>query len=179
MNRLVPDEVLLGLIQAQPAHGYELLELFRSQAHLGRIWTMSTSQLYAVLKRLEDSGAIQGQQVASPDAPSRIKYTITDRGFQQLTDWLYDPQPSTSIHKIRVMFLSRLYIANILGMDSDMIRHHQKKNCEHQRQELLGQRKKVASPVEALTLDFVITQLETAISWLTHCNINFSIHLEQ
>jgi DNA-binding PadR family transcriptional regulator len=179
MNKLVPDEVLLGLIQAQPAHGYELLEIFRSQAHLGRIWTMSTSQLYAVLKRLEDSGAIQGQQVTSPDAPSRIEYTITDRGVQQLADWLYDPQPSSSIHKIRVMFLSRLYIANILSMNSDKIRHHQKGVCEHQRQKLLVQRQKVASPVEALTLDFVISQLETAISWLTYCNVNFTIKLEQ
>ena len=77
MQRPVPDEVLLGLIKAQPAHGYELQDRFKSKSDLGRIWTMSTSQLYAVLKRLGDEGLILGKKVAVKDAPSRNEVELS------------------------------------------------------------------------------------------------------
>lgn len=169
MNRPVPDEVLLGLLQAQPAHGYDLVERFRSPDQLGRIWTMSTSQIYAVLKRLEQEDAITGQQISAEDAPARVVYTVTNTGYEQLETWLHEPQPSTSIHRIRVMFLSRLYIAHLLGMPGEKIIKNQKSVCENQRQILWDERQNVSSDIEKLTLDFVIRQLDSAISWLEQC----------
>ena len=71
MPRLTPDEVVLGLLKAHPTHGYELLETFHDRAHLGRIWNMSTSQLYAVLKRLEEEGASTGHTIPREDAPTK------------------------------------------------------------------------------------------------------------
>ena len=56
MSQLTPDETLLGLLAAQTRHGYELQECFRDPAQLGEVWNLSTSQLYAVLKRLEQQG---------------------------------------------------------------------------------------------------------------------------
>ncbi|MEA3328076.1 MAG: PadR family transcriptional regulator, partial [Chloroflexota bacterium] len=119
MQPPVPDEVLLGLIKAQPSHGYEMLDKFKSKSHLGRIWTMSTSQLYAVLKRLEEDGLIVGQHVVVKYAPSRIEYSITEEGDRNLTAWLNDENPSSSIHRLRVIFMSKLYIANLLKMPID------------------------------------------------------------
>ncbi len=102
MKKPVPDQVILGLLRLRPMHGYELLERFRNREHLGRIWTMSTSQIYAVLKRLALSGAIEGEEVDVRDAPSKLVYSLTAKGENQLTDWLYEENPSTSIHLIRV-----------------------------------------------------------------------------
>lgn len=169
MKRLVPDEVLLGLVKFEPAHGYELLERFRSPEHLGRIWTMSTSQLYAVLQRLETEGLISGESVQVPDAPTRTLYSVTESGLQQLENWLYNTQPSTSIHRIRVMFLSRLYIARLLGLSFEAIINNQRKVCEAKYEDLLAERQLIQPGVEALTLDFVVGQLEAAIDWLDHC----------
>jgi DNA-binding PadR family transcriptional regulator len=169
MRTLVPDEVILGLLVAQPQHGYELLDRFRSPDHLGRIWTMSTSQLYAVLKRLEQKGLITGQQVESSAAPPRIEYTVTDAGLKRLEAWLNEPRPSTSIHRIRVVFLSRLYIASLLGIPPDDIIRHQRTVCLVQRDRLLKERQQSASAVETLTLDFVLGQLDAALQWLEHC----------
>jgi len=169
MSRLSPDEVILGLLQAAPAHGYELLERFRDPAHLGRIWNMSTSQIYAVLKRLEGEGSIRGQPIPQPDAPARIEYHITSQGKNLLAAWLAEAHPPISIHRIRVVFLSRLYIATLLGRPTDGIVERQKTVCEVQLQKVRASFRGSSYSVETLTLDFVAGQLESAIDWLTHC----------
>jgi len=169
MPRLTPDEVILGLIKTRPSHGYELLDTFRDSTHLGRIWNMSTSQLYAVLKRLEEDGAITGREVPCPAAPARTDYSITDRGESRLQAWLYDPFPPISIHRIRVLFLSRLYIASLLNLPTDEIVTHQLAVCEDQREVVEKEAKTTTSSVEALTLDFVLGQLDACIAWLNRC----------
>jgi len=166
MKRPVPDQVILGLIKAKPAHGYELLDKFNSQAHLGRIWTMSTSQLYAVLKRLEESSLITGMQIETEGAPPRIIYTITGSGEDDLLNWLFDPDPPTSVHRLRIMFLSRLYIADILNLPVAPIFANQRKVCIDQIEKFQLEKAYVGSKLEMLTIGFIIGQLESAIEWL-------------
>jgi DNA-binding PadR family transcriptional regulator len=178
MNRLVPDEVILGLLKAQPIHGYELLEYFRSASALGRIWTMSTSQLYAVLKRLSNEGDIVGRVVEVPNAPARIEYTVTERGEQMLKAWLYDPHPSASIHRIRVLFLSRVYIANLLDTSLKTIISAQIASCQAQQNVIKAQRLDSQSEIEQLTLDFVISQLDAAINWLNQSQFSIKTTTE-
>src|SRR5215510_9595309 len=113
METITPDETLLGLLAARArqglaTHGYQLIECFRDPAQLGRVWDLSTSQLYAVLKRLQGQGLIAGKMVASPDAPPRTEYTVTLRGQELLADWLQTDCPSASVRRVRVEFLSRL-----------------------------------------------------------------------
>lgn len=169
MKRLVPDEVVLGLIKYQPSHGYELLNWFNSCEYLGRIWTMSTSQVYAVLKRLEDQGAIAGHEISTPNAPTRKEFLITDKGIERIRAWLYDSKPSASIHRIRVEFISRLFIAELLGLPKQQIIRHQKAACEGVLEKIKQQKFSTESPTEKLTLDFVTGQLESALNWLAGC----------
>lgn len=173
MNRLVPDEVILGLLKAQPTHGYDLLSQFQSREQLGRIWNMSTSQLYAVLKRLEDGDLITGRPVDVEDAPSRVVYRITESGENRLSAWMLDPDPPTSIHRIRVLFLSRIYIARLLGEPVDKILNYQKDVCVNQYRKLLEEHENVDSSFERLTLDYVIGHLDATISWLDQCRNEF------
>ncbi len=130
---------------------------------------MSTSQLYAVLKRLEEEGAIAGREVPCKDAPAHTEYALTSLGERLLAAWLAEPHPPTSIHRIRVQFLSRLYIAALLGLPSDEIIAHQLAVCEAQRDVIKKETERTESPVEALTLDFVLGQLSACIAWLHHC----------
>lgn len=174
MKRPVPDEVILGLLRSRPAHGYDLLDRFRSPNQLGRMWTLSTSQLYAVLKRLEEEGAIEGKQVFPSDAPAKMVYSVTDKGVSKLEKWIYDLKPSASIHCIRVLFLSRLYIADLLGISVTEIIENQKSVCEKQRIIFLNEKEKAGTSFEKLTLDFIIGQLEAAIKWLGRCENKLS-----
>lgn len=175
MERLVPDEVILGLLKARPRHGYELLECFRSTSQLGRIWTMSTSQLYAVLKRLEGSGAIKGSEIITPNAPPRMEFNITPVGDVLLEDWLYDADPSPSIHRIRVLFLSRIFIANLLKAPYEIIVNAQVRVCEAQKTHFNFRLVESISEVEKLTISFVIGQLDSAILWLKESNFELLV----
>ena len=174
MNRPIPDQVILGLLKFKPAHGYELLDYFRSRSHLGWIWTMSTSQLYAVLKRLEQSCAIIGQEIDVLGAPSRVEYTITIDGEEQLNGWLFDQHPSASVHRIRVMFLSRVYIANLLCYPVDAILQSQITACQAQRYKFIQGQNQSQTEIERLTIDFIVQQLDSAISWLTDTTFIFA-----
>ncbi|MBG0788011.1 MAG: PadR family transcriptional regulator [Anaerolineaceae bacterium] len=169
MSHISPDEVILGLLQAAPSYGYELLNRFRDSDHLGRIWNMSTSQIYAVLKRLESETAITGQPIPQPDAPPRMEYRLTPKGQGRLTAWLADPNPPVSIHRIRVVFLSRLYIATLLHLPTIDIIQRQSSVCERQLEKIQTNIESSSSPVEILTLKFVAGQLEAALDWLDHC----------
>lgn len=175
MKRPVPDEVILGLLKSNPSHGYDLLEIFQSYDQLGHVWTLSTSQLYAVLKRLEDSGAVEGKRIESVGAPDRVVYSVRGKGSEQLEAWLFDTTPSSSIHRIRVLFLSRLYIANLLGIGNQRIVENQRKVCELQLENYKNEKKKADTSFGKLTLDFIIGQLESALAWFEQCEKEFSI----
>lgn len=166
MQKFVPDYVLLGLIKANPSHGYELLDRFKSKSDLGRIWTMSTSQVYAVLKRLEKEGLVIGKAVHRREAPSRKEYSITFEGEEKLKTWLYDTNPSPSIHWIRVIFLSKLYIADLLTMPKNEIIEHQRRVCFSQHQDFSKERHQAQTDFEGLVLDYILNQLDAAQNWL-------------
>ena len=138
------------------------------------MWTLSTSQLYAVLKRLEEASEITGEEVNSEDAPAKIVFKVTSKGLSKVNNWLYDPEPSASIHRIRVLFLSRLYVSRLLKVEADKIIENQKRACTDQLKIFLEERDKTSNTFENLTIEFIIGQLEAAIAWLDQIRIQLS-----
>ncbi len=169
MTPPTPDETLLGLLAAQPQHGYQLMERFRTRAALADVWTLSTSQLYAVLKRLENQGLIEGRPVEVVSAPVRTEYHLTTAGYARLLQWLETPLPSASIRRVRVEFLSRIYVARLLGHPTGQIIRRQKAVCSEYRLALLGERTAVEG-VGLLALDLHIAQLDAVLQWIDHCS---------
>jgi DNA-binding PadR family transcriptional regulator len=166
MSTLTPDDVLLGLLAERTRHGYELLAAFRDPAQLGRVWTLSTSQLYAVLKRLEAGEYIVGRQFASENAPTRTEYAVTQLGARRLYEWLHKP-PSASVRRVRVEFLSRLYVAQALNVPVRPLIAAQRAAC-------LGalallQAETCTTPMHQLADRFQIAQLEAILRWLDGC----------
>jgi PadR family transcriptional regulator, regulatory protein AphA len=171
---LTPDETILGLLAAQARHGYQLLEIFNDPQHLGKVWNLSTSQLYAVLKRLERYGWIFGEQVASENAPTRNEYLVTQAGLAQLDRWLNDEQPAASIRRVRVEFLSRVYIAQLLHRPVLPIINYQRRTCQQERERLLQEQATLSGGVGLLASEFVVAQMDTLLKWLDHCEIEIS-----
>jgi len=81
MATITPDETILGLLAVRERHGYDLLDCFRDPSQLGEVWNLSTSQLYAVLKRLESW--------PTPVSPYHMAYVHTGLGdFARALDYL-------------------------------------------------------------------------------------------
>ncbi|MFW5748757.1 MAG: PadR family transcriptional regulator [Chloroflexota bacterium] len=171
MTPLTPDMTILGLIAIQSCHGYELVESFHRSADLGDVWKMSTSQVYAVLKRLERQHLITGQVIEVPDAPRRTEYRLTDAGEQRLYTWLHDPVPSPSIRRVRVEFLSRLYIARQLNIPTAPIVRRQRAACAAERARLTAAQAESAVGISYLAQALVIAQLDAVLGWIQRCEL--------
>lgn len=169
MSSLTPDETILGLLAVQARHGYELLECFRSPHQLGRVWNLSTSQIYAVLKRLEREGWIIGRDVLSENAPTRTEYALTKSGEKRLIAWVNESHPSPSIRRIRVEFLSRLYIAQQLNWETEPIIQYQRDACKRMHRQLIAERDGAQLGIDRLALELHIGQLETILDWIERC----------
>ena len=166
MSQPTPDETLLGLLMHQPQHGYQLLETFADEQALGRVWKLSTSQLYAVLKRLQTQGFITGEEAYSLDAPPRTVYRITPNGETYVKAWLWESQPAPSIRRVRVEFLSRLYIARLLSFPQGDIIRHQKVSCMNKLEALYAQRDLTDDSLGSQALALEITQFEAILVWI-------------
>jgi DNA-binding PadR family transcriptional regulator len=171
MTQLTPDETILGLLAAQSQHGYHLLDYFRDPQLLGEVWNLSTSQLYAVLKRLSQQGLVVTQQTKSIDGPERTKYMLTEAGYRRLEPWLHEESPSSSIRRVRVEFLSRLYIARLLNIPTAPIVKRQKEVCLREHKRMIEQRNQSPPGIPFLALELQIAQLETILKWLDRCEL--------
>jgi DNA-binding PadR family transcriptional regulator len=172
MNSITPDETILGLLAVRARHGYELLDCFRDSSQLGEVWNLSTSQLYAVLKRLESQGLTEGHEVPLPDAPTRTEYRLTNAGEARFQAWLAEPLPSASINRVRVEFLSRLYVARLLDYPTLPIVERQKAACLEKKTELIACLGKIEPGIGRLTLELVTAQLDVILQWLDRCELS-------
>jgi DNA-binding PadR family transcriptional regulator len=172
MSRISPDEVILGLLAGTTSHGYQLLENFREGAPLGQIWSLSTSQLYTILKRLEHRDEIDGREFFPVDAPPRTEYWLNPNGSQRLSLWLHNPLPSASTRCIRTEFISRLFIARRLNLAIQPIIDAQRGACTARYHHLIAQRNQTAHGIQYLSLDLVIAELDVILQWLERCETN-------
>jgi DNA-binding PadR family transcriptional regulator len=111
-DRFLPAEyALLGLLAAEPAHGYDLHRAFAPGGALADVLRLPQNRLYALLKRLEARGLIAPQAGAAPGeaAPPRHGYTVTPAGRDALAAWLAAPVAHT--REVRLELLLKLYFA--------------------------------------------------------------------
>jgi len=171
MSQLTPDDTLLGLLAFRSQHGYDLLDCFRDPHRLGVVWDLSTSQLYAVLKRLESGGLATRCEVASRDGPVRQIYELTDVGAERFHAWLHEPRPPASVRRVRVEFLSRLYLARLLNIPTVPIVEAQRRTCEMKRHELAEIVANAEPGVGRLTNELMLAQFDTILLWLERCEL--------
>ncbi|MDP1792777.1 MAG: PadR family transcriptional regulator [Acidimicrobiales bacterium] len=108
-------EALLGLLASGPKSGYDLKREFdRSAAHA---WNANSSQIYPLLRDMQADGLIV--EISQPEDSRRNKYELTERGRQELSDWLCSPvEPRTR----RDPLLLRMFFLDFL---TPAQQHHQ------------------------------------------------------
>jgi DNA-binding PadR family transcriptional regulator len=91
--------MLLGLIEPEPSHGYELKQAYDTLFGGGR--PLSFGQVYGTLARLERDGHIAVQGAEPGVGPDRKRYVITQTGVTQLEQWLGTPeQPEPALQAV-------------------------------------------------------------------------------
>lgn len=100
------EYAILGLLEEQPMHGYELFQHFQNDV-LGQIVHVEMSQLYAFLKKLERLGLVEAELEPQGVRPPRKVYRLNIRGQSTFQEWL--TQPVERPRDIRIFFLIKLY----------------------------------------------------------------------
>ncbi|MEM9169583.1 MAG: PadR family transcriptional regulator [Pseudomonadota bacterium] len=77
--------ILLGLL-SRPLSGYDMQK--ECEASLSFFWSMNLSQVYPILRKLEDQDFVRSELVDPGKGPARRVYRRTDRGKEELADWL-------------------------------------------------------------------------------------------
>jgi len=100
------EYAILGLLESQPMHGYEMFQQFKSGA-MGQIVHLEMSQMYAFLKKLERLEYIEAQLEIQGSRPPRKIFHLTAKGRQAFFQWLKEPVERP--REIRILFLIKLY----------------------------------------------------------------------
>ena len=115
-RQLTPfEQILLGLICAEPSSGYDLKQMFAATP-MG-VYQPSSGTLYPALRRLELKGLVTSEAPSGPDGRSarhRRVYQPTQAGRASHLSWLRTPvEPATAardlgLHLMRFVMMEHL-----------------------------------------------------------------------
>src|SRR5258708_40273314 len=77
---------MLGLLEREPSHGYELKRDY--DAYFGRGRPLPFGQVYATLGRLARDGKVVAGEAEPGAGPERKRYVITEAGATEVETWL-------------------------------------------------------------------------------------------
>jgi DNA-binding PadR family transcriptional regulator len=98
---------ILGILEFQPMHGYELKRVLAEGISL--FWPVNLPAIYPSLRRLEEEGLVAHRKVASAEGrPDRKVFEITGRGREELARWR--PLPPEGLPQTKFpLFLKLLF----------------------------------------------------------------------
>jgi PadR family transcriptional regulator AphA len=80
---------LLAILRVGPLSGYDLQKQF-SQS-VGHVWHAPDSQIYPELRRMEESGLVEGEDQLRGERGRRRVYHVTDAGDRAFVGWMNAP----------------------------------------------------------------------------------------
>ena len=152
---------LLGLLDREPSHGYDLKRDY--DTYFGRGRPLPFGQVYATLARLaRDGRAMVGE--AEPGAgPDRKRYTITETGRSEVETWLADPIPAEP-HLQTDLFVK---VVLSLMLDRPAEEYLDIQRAAHlARMRELTELKLTGGIVDALLADHGLFHLEADLRWI-------------
>ncbi len=152
---------LLGLLEREPSHGYELKREY--DAHFGRGKPLPFGQVYATLSRLARDGKVSVGEAEPGAGPDRKRYAITDVGAAEVEAWLAEPvEPEP--HLQTVLF-AKVTLALMLGRPAK--RYLDAQQAAHlQRMRELTELRQTSGVVDALLADHALFHLEADLRWI-------------
>jgi len=80
---------LLGILSICPGSGYDIKKFMEQST--SNFWSESYGQIYPILKQLVEAGLATSRTEKQEGKPERYIYTLTEKGFEELRQWLTEP----------------------------------------------------------------------------------------
>jgi len=169
------EYVLIGSLMSGPKHGYEIKQFLNSV--LESTWHVSTSQLYALLKRLEKDKLLHSKVELQDSRPSKRIFTLTDKGQKAFLGWLNSP--TEHVRDFRIEFIGKLFFFNHLSLKGgpDLI-DAQIQVIKRVEGRVRQRREVEKDPFNRLVCGFKIETLENLLTWLSRHAAPFMKRIE-
>lgn len=152
---------LLGLLEREPSHGYDLKRHY--DTYFGRGRPLPFGQVYATLGRLARDSKVVISEVEPGGGPERKRYVITELGSTELDAWLTDPVEAEP-HLQTVLF-AKVVLALMLGRPAEAYLDRQRA-AHLQRMRELTEIRRSGGLVDALLADHGLFHLEADLRWI-------------
>ncbi len=152
---------LLGLLDRQPSHGYELKREY--DTYFGRGRPLSFGQVYATLSRLVRDNKVEPGELEPGEGPDRKRYAITEAGKVEVEAWLDEPVEAEP-HLQTVLF-AKVVLSLMLGRPAQ--RYLDGQRAAHmKRMRELTELKRKGNLVDAFLADHAMFHLEADLRWM-------------
>jgi DNA-binding PadR family transcriptional regulator len=152
---------LLGLLEREPSHGYDLKREYDQL--FGRGKPLPFGQVYATLSRLARDGKVIAAESEPGGGPDRRRYVITEQGVSELETWLSEPV-TPEPHLQNVLF-AKVVLALISDRPAGQYLDAQRA-AHLQRMRELTEVKRRGGTVDALLADHGLFHLEADLRWI-------------
>jgi DNA-binding PadR family transcriptional regulator len=152
---------LLGLLEREPSHGYELKRDYDS--YFGRDKPLPFGQVYATLSRLARDGKVLVGEAEPGAGPDRKRYVITEAGVTEVEAWLAEPaQPEPHLQSV---LFAKVVLALMLGRPAGRYLDAQRAAHLQRMRELTGL-KQGSDLLDVLQADHGLFNLEADLRWI-------------
>jgi DNA-binding PadR family transcriptional regulator len=152
---------LLGLLEREPSHGYDLKRDY--DEFFGRGRPLPFGQVYATLARLARDGKVVVGEAEPGAGPDRKRYVITEQGATELEAWLSEPEPPEP-HLQTVLF-AKVVLALMSGRSAEGYLDTQRA-AHLQRMRELTNLKRTGALIDGLLADHGLFHLEADLRWI-------------
>jgi DNA-binding PadR family transcriptional regulator len=152
---------LLGLLEPEPTHGYELKHSY--DRHFGTDRRLPYGQVYATLARLERDGRVKAGGTEAGGGPERKLYAITEAGVTALDTWLGQPeQPEPHLQPV---LFAKVVLALLSGRPAGEYLDRQRAAHLQRMREVTAGRERDGL-AGTLVADYALFHLEADLRWI-------------
>ena len=152
---------LLGLLEREPHHGYDLKRLF--DAYFAPDRPLAYAQVYSTLARMEGRGQVRLEGVERVDGPDRRRFAITGDGQVELERWLNEPLVPEP--HLQAALFTKVVLAILSGRPVEPLVDAERHAHLERMRELTAIRRAGALQI-ALLADYCLFHLEADLRWL-------------
>ncbi|MCE5274384.1 MAG: PadR family transcriptional regulator [Deltaproteobacteria bacterium] len=169
-NQETTEYVVLGVLMTGAMHGYEI-NRFMSETLEG-IWHISTSQLYALIHKLEEKAMVKGRISSRENLLPKKVLTLTPEGKRKFLDWVMSP--TLHVRDLRMEFLTKLFFIRDLKLQGgDRLVDAQMDLLKDLREKVENAWSLEKDVYRKVVLGFKRSQIEVCVSWLNSDVVHF------
>jgi DNA-binding PadR family transcriptional regulator len=155
-------QVLLGILERGPAHGYDLKKTHDERFPSAK--PLAFGQVYAALAKLASDGLVEVAETQKDGGPERTTYAITPAGIEALGFWLAatesaGPYPADELVRKTITSLLR-------GADTMTFLQRQRATHLAVMRDLVASQADAKNAAASIAIDHTISHLDADLRWL-------------